>query len=112
MKISTANPKVRTITKEELAQKIKNAKPVQIVNVLGPEHYNLGFIKGSIRIPLDQLDNRWGVLDKNIEVVTYCASYDCPASGQAAEKLLTKGFKVSAYEGGINECKEAGLPIE
>lgn len=105
-------PYIRTISKEDLAQKIKNAQPVQIVNVLDPKFYNLGIIKGSKKIPLDQLDSRLRELDKNIEVVTYCASYDCPASGKAAEKLSTRGFRVSAYEGGINEWKEAGLPIE
>jgi len=112
MTTSMTNPKIMTITKEELAQKIQNAQPVQIINVLDPKFYNWGFIKGSIKIPLDQLDRRLGVLDKNIEVVTYCASYDCPASIKAAEKLLSKGFKVCAYEGGIKEWKEAGLPTE
>jgi len=109
---TSTKPNIKTITKEELAQKIKNVQPVQIVNVLDPKFYNLGFIKGSKKIPLDQLDSRLGELDKNIEVVTYCASYDCPASGQAAEKLLTKGFRVSAYEGGIKEWRVAGLPID
>jgi len=108
----TTNFEIRTITKEELAEKIKKVQPVQIVNVLDPKYYNLGFIKGSKKIPLDQLDNRWGELDKNIEVVTYCASYDCPASRQAAEKLSAKGFKVSAYEGGIKEWLVAGLPTD
>jgi len=112
MTMQTTNPKIKTITKEELAQKIKNVQPVQIVNVLDPKHYYMGLIKGSKKIPLDQLDKRWGELDKNIEVVTYCASYDCPASGQAAEKLTAQGFRVSAYEGGIKEWKEAGLPTE
>jgi len=112
MKTTTANPKIRTILKEELAQKIRNAEPIQIVNVLDPEHYNLGSIKGSRKIPLDQLKNHLQELDKNIEVVTYCASYDCPASGKAAEKLSSWGFRVRAYEGGIKEWKEAGLPTE
>jgi rhodanese-related sulfurtransferase len=112
MTVHMTNPKIRTITKEELAQKIENVQPVQIVNVLDPKYYHLGFIKGSKRIPLDQLDKRLAELDKNLEVVTYCASYDCPASGQAAEKLLNKGFRVSVYEGGIKEWLEAGLPTD
>ena len=92
--------------------KIKNNDGVQIVNVLSPEHYGKGFIKGSKKIPLEQLDSRLGELDKTKEVVTYCASSECSASMKAAEKLAAKGFKVKAYEGGIKEWSEAGLPTD
>ena len=112
MATSMKKPRFKTVTKEDVLEKMEHAEPVQIVNVLAPEHYHLGVIKGSIRIPLNELDSRWGELDKNIEVITYCASYDCPASSQAAEKLANKGFKANAYEGGIKEWKEAGLPLE
>ena len=112
MKNSRTQLHVDTITKEELAAKIKNNKQIQIVNVLSPEHYNLGSIKGSRKIPLTELDKRFNELDKKKEIITYCASYDCPASGQAAEKLASLGFNVRAYEGGIKEWKQAGLPTE
>ena len=102
---------VQTISKDQLLAKIKNNDGVQIVNVLSPEHYGKGFIKGSKKIPLEQLDSRLGELDKTKEVVTYCASSECSASMKAAEKLAAKGFKVKAYEGGIKEWSEAGLPI-
>lgn len=72
----------------------------------------LGLIQGSRKIPLAELDQRVGELDKARDVVTYCASDQCNASKQAAEKLVAQGFKVRAYEGGIKEWKEAGLPLE
>ena len=112
MTIPMTKSKVATIIKEELIQRIKNGPPVQIINVLDPKDYELGFIKGSLKIPLDQLERRSYELDKKIDVVTYCAGYDCPASGKAAEKLSAQGFRVFAYEGGIKEWKEAGLPTE
>ncbi len=102
---------VETITKEELLKKMKEGK-VQVVNVLDPEWYKLGIIKGSKKIPLDQLEKRLSELDKSGEVVTYCANTQCTASSEAAKKLAKKGFKVRAYEGGIKEWKEADLPIE
>jgi len=34
------------------------------------------------------------------------------ATKKAAEKLVAKGFKVKAYEGGIKEWSEAGLPTD
>ncbi len=103
---------VKTITQQELSGKLVNGEPVQVVNVLSPEQYNLGIIKGSKKIPLAELDKRVHELDKNHEVVTYCASHKCGASRQAAEKLAAMGFNVRAYEGGIKEWKEAGLPLD
>ena len=103
---------VKTITKEELSRKLATGEPVQVVNVLSPDYYKLGIIKGSKKIPLDELDGRIGELDKTKEVVTYCANYMCTASRQAARDLAAKGFNVRAYEGGIEEWKKAGLPVE
>ncbi|MCR4336243.1 MAG: rhodanese-like domain-containing protein [Candidatus Omnitrophica bacterium] len=107
------NPsQVKTISKDELIEKIEGNELIQLVNVLKPEYYNFGFIKGSMKIPVDELDQRLGELDKNREVITYCAHYECSASRRAAEKLSAAGFNARAYEGGIKEWKEAGLPIE
>jgi ArsR family transcriptional regulator len=103
---------LQTISKEELKQKIDRNEPVQIVNVLSPDSYSLGMIKGSKRIPLSELDQRQGELDKSQEVITYCAGYECSASREAATLLSTKGYNVKAYEGGIKEWKNAGLPTE
>lgn len=103
---------VKLITKEELNRKIQYEEPLQIVNVLDPEFYKFGFIKGSKRIPFHELESRLGELDRSKEVVTYCASSECNASRHAAELLAGKGFRVTAYGGGIKEWKEAGLKIE
>lgn len=103
---------IQTISKEELSGKIRRRESVQVVNVLQPEHYNLGMIKGSKKIPVAEINQRYRELDKTKEVVTYCASTDCQASREGAEKLAALGFNVRAYEGGIKEWKEAGLPTE
>ena len=107
-----AAPAVRVITKDELNKKMQAGESMQIINVLDPEKYSLGFIKGSKRIPLDKLESRLTELEKSKLIVTYCASSECNASRQAAEKLTAKGFNARAYEGGIKEWKEAGLPTE
>ncbi len=112
MKTSATNTQIKTISKETLNQQIKSSNPPQVVNVLSPEHYNLGSIKGAKKIPLEEIDQRWRELDAKREVVTFCASYECPASRKAAEKLAAYGLNVSAYEGGIKEWKAAGLPVE
>lgn len=106
------NKKCKSITKDELNKKMKAGEKIQIVNVLEQDKYNLGFIKGSKRIPLSKLETRLSELDKSKPVVTYCASNECSASKSAAEKLTAKGFDACAYEGGIKEWKSAGLPTD
>lgn len=103
---------VKSITKDALNEKIKKNETVQIVNVLDPKDYSLGLIKGSLKIPLAELEKRSSELDKAKDVVTYCADTTCTASRKAAELLAGKGFKVSAYEGGIKEWTAAKLPVE
>ena len=100
------------ITKDALNDKIKKNAAVQLINVLDPQYYTLGIIKGSLKIPLAELEKRCSELDKSKEVVTYCAGGSCDASRKAAELLAKKGFKVSAYEGGIKEWAAAKLPVE
>ncbi len=103
---------VRTISKEDLADRLTRNDGVQLVNVLEPEHYDLGMIRGSMRIPVSQIDQRMSELDQSVDVITYCANRNCPASRQAAERLAQSGYNVRAYEGGIQEWTAAGLPTE
>lgn len=101
-----------TITQEQLSEIMARRDPVQVVNVLDPQWYSLGVIKGSKKIPLAELERRLGELDQKIPVVTYCANYECSASSDAAKLLAKHGYQVKAYEGGIKEWTAAGLPVE
>lgn len=103
---------VEHISMNELAQKMNEGEFTQVVNVLEPNFYNLGSIKGSLHIPASELANRVNELDKKQEVVTYCAGQQCDASDRAAEELAALGFNVKCYKGGIEEWKDAGLPTE
>lgn len=107
-----AKSKIETISKEELTEKMEQGEEIQIVNVLEPRHYGLGSIQGSLHIPVAEIDERLDELDPDFEIITYCAGGDCHASLEGAQKLAEKGFKVRAYEGGIEEWKQAGLPLE
>lgn len=103
---------MNTITREELTSKI-GSPWLQLVNVLAPESYAKIHISGSVSMPRQELENgRWKELDSSKQVVVYCSSYQCDASKAAAQFLEEKGFDVSAYEGGIKEWAEAGLPTE
>jgi rhodanese-related sulfurtransferase len=105
-----AQAPVKIVTKDELKRRMDKHDKFQLVNVLDASGYALGVIKGSLKIPLAELDKRAGELDKAQDVVTYCADSTCDASKAAAQLLAGKGFKVSAYEGGAKEWKAAGLP--
>ncbi len=103
---------VQTVSKEELAAKVRQGAPVQIVNVLERDKDSLGLIRASIRIPLSSLPTRAAELDPSKPVITYCAGPQCPASRKAAELLADRGFDVRAYEGGLQEWTQAGLPTD
>ena len=108
----TSKTEVKIVAKEDLKRMMDKHQKVQIVNVLDAAGYALGVIKGSIKIPLAELDKRFTELDKAQDVVTYCADSSCEASKKAAAMLSAKGFTVSAYEGGAREWKASGLPLE
>ncbi|MBI1859979.1 MAG: rhodanese-like domain-containing protein [Deltaproteobacteria bacterium] len=103
---------VKAISRLDLIDRMNRDKNLQIVNVLDPKYYNLGFIHGSLKIPVAEIEKRAGELDKSREVVTYCSGYQCDASRKGAEKLSQLGFNAVAYEGGIQEWKESGFPVE
>ena len=104
--------KAKVITTDALNDKIMKGESFQLLNVLDPQYYELGVIKGSMKIPLAELEKRFSELDESKEIVTYCADTSCSASRKAAEVLAEKGFKASAYVGGIKEWTAARLPIE
>jgi rhodanese-related sulfurtransferase len=103
---------MNTISKEELSAKL-GAPQLIVVNVLAPIAYEKIHIRGSISIPRKELEGgRWKELDAAKEIVVHCSSYECEASREAAKFLESKGFNVSAYEGGLKEWAEADLPTE
>ncbi|HZW61847.1 MAG TPA: rhodanese-like domain-containing protein [Candidatus Babeliales bacterium] len=85
-----------------------------VVNVLDKAMYDDCHIKGSIQIPLEEVERFAASLDpEKAEVVVYCSNYMCTSSEYAVKKFLALGFKhVWAYEGGMAEWYQLGLPVE
>ncbi|MDG6990171.1 MAG: rhodanese-like domain-containing protein [Nitrososphaerota archaeon] len=103
---------MKSIGRNELASKL-GSPGVVVVNVLAAGAYEKIRIRGSISIPRNELEQgRWRELDRSKEVVVHCSSYECEASRMAAKFLEEKGFDVKAYEGGIKDWVEAGLPTD
>lgn len=86
---------------------------MKVINVLSPYYYQDCHIKDSINIPLESLAEAGKTLDKNEEIILYCAHYQCPASKKAWHILNELGFtNIKAYEGGIVEWYQRGYPID
>lgn len=91
--------------KEDQEQK----RTLYVINVLDKESYDDCNIAGSISVPFKDVESFAKNVDRNAEMVLYCANYMCTASGVAAQKLKEMGFeKVSAYEGGTAEWYQLG----
>ena len=69
----------------------------QIVDVRSPGEFSTGHIRGSVNIPLQQLQHKLKKLDKKKPVITCCASGMRSAS--AKSMLLSKGLK-EVHNGG------------
>ena len=72
-------------------------------------------IPGSCRVPVDTIGREATEAQsaKGEEIIVYCGGPKCPQSLQAAQKLRDLGYtNVRAYEGGLEEWKNAGNKIE
>ena len=86
---------------------------LMVVNVLNADQYRDCHIKGSINVPFNDLERFAQRLAPETELVFYCSNYRCSGSGAAAKLFQSKGFKkVWAYEAGMAEWYQRGLPSE
>lgn len=74
---------------------VKNG--AQIIDVRSRGEYASGHIKGSINIPLNELENQFKKIKKDVPVITCCASGMRSASAKGI--LLNRGIK-EVYNGG------------
>lgn len=85
------------------------------METLAPEHFKTVHLPGAVNAPVERIEELALQLapDKNAEIVTYCASVECHASAQAAQKLIELGYtNVRHYAGGKKDWIAAGFPTE
>lgn len=98
---------MHTVTKSQLEQWIDSKQDMLLIDVLPKESFKKQHLPGSINIPiknnpsfLPDVQSRGKSQDQLI--VVYCASTQCDASAQAAEKLENAGFtNVYRFEEGL-----------
>jgi rhodanese-related sulfurtransferase len=98
----------REVSREE-AQKLVE-EGAQLVDVRADHEWEAGRIAGAKHVPLAELDERTGELDKDRPVVLYCRGGT--RSTMATDALAEAGFEAAKLTEGIVGWDEDGLPLE
>lgn len=103
------------IDTEELRVRLASAAPPLLAEILSPQHFATGHLPGAVNLPLATFDEAVGLLllDRDAEVVVYCASHTCRNSSIAERKLRALGYRqVRVYSGGKAAWQAAGHALE
>lgn len=99
---------VPSLTPQQLNEKLAN---VHVVDIRLPSLYETGMIKGSQKIPLGDLSQRFGDIPKGKEVVLVDHAGQQVLVGGLF--LKSKGYgQVSRLQGGLRAWTDAKLPLE
>lgn len=96
----------------ELNRLIEQQKQqIVVVDVRETEDYEKGHMPGAINLPKDQWSTFKGLV-KEKQNILYCYSEVCHLAATAAVEFARAGFPVMELQGGWDEWKEYGMPIE
>ncbi len=82
----------------------------QLVDVRAEHEWEAGRIAGASHLPLDELAERAGEIDRERPVVVYCRGGN--RSSMATAALADAGYEASKLTEGIVGWDQAGLPLE
>jgi rhodanese-related sulfurtransferase len=108
---------MKLISRTELKGKLDRWEDLKLVFVLGEWQYRAAHIPGSLSLPcsVSLYKSREALegLERDDQIVVYCAGADCPASISAYYLLQRRGYKnVSRYAGGLLDWEGAGYLLE
>jgi len=98
---------VKEVSREEAEKLVSEG--AQLVDVRAGHEWDAGRIEGASHLPLAELSERVGELDRDRAVVLYCRGGN--RSTMAAEALSAEGFDAVKLSEGIVGWSEAGLPL-
>jgi rhodanese-related sulfurtransferase len=98
----------REVSREELKQLLDEG--AQLVDVRADHEWEMGRIEGATHLPLAELAERAGEIDRDRPVVFYCRGGN--RSTMAAEALAADGYDAVKLSEGIVGWAEADLPLE
>jgi len=96
------------ISRAELREKLDAG--AQLVDVRAGHEWEAGRIVGAVHLPLADLSERVGEIDKDRPVVFYCRGGN--RSSMAAEALIAAGYDAVKLSEGIVGWADEGLPLE
>jgi len=103
------------ISRESLRQKIESGDDFALVDALSPMSFAAAHLPGAINLTPGWVDDRARrrIPDVDTEIVVYCQSSDCDSSAMVARRLIELGYRnILRYAGGIDDWRDAGLPLE
>ena len=98
----------KEVSREEAQQLVEDG--AQLIDVRADHEWEAGRIAGATQLPLAELAERTGEIDKDRPVVLYCRGGT--RSTMAADALVAAGFDAAKLSEGIVGWDEAGLPLE
>ena len=99
---------IREVTREEAWKLVEDG--AQLVDVRADHEWEMGRIAGAKHVPLAELAERAGEIDKDRPVVLYCRGGN--RSTMATEALAAEGYEAAKLSEGIVGWAGAGLPLE
>jgi hydroxyacylglutathione hydrolase len=101
---------IPSLTPADVAEQVRSNDKV-ILDVRGEGEYRAGHIRGSLNLPLGELEQRIGEIPRDRQVIVHCQT---GARGAIAASLLrARGFPdVRQFPGGFAAWRAAGQPVE
>ena len=96
------------VSRDEAQKLIEDG--AQVIDVRTDHEWDVGRIAGATHLPLDELAQRAGEIDKERPVLLYCRGGN--RSTMAATALADAGYDAAKLSEGIVGWAEAGLPID
>ncbi len=97
----------REVTRDEAQKLVEDG--AQLVDVRADHEWEAGYIEGAKHLPLAELAERTGEIDKERPVVLYCRGGN--RSTMATDALADAGYNAVKLGEGIVGWSEAGLPL-
>jgi rhodanese-related sulfurtransferase len=90
-------------------QVVERLADVQLIDVRELDEWEAGRIEGARHIPMSELGDRLGEIDKDRPLVAVCRSG--ARSGRVVDVLRSRGYDAENLEGGMQAWEQAGLPF-
>jgi len=100
-----------TITREELADRLRGADVV-VLDVRPSPEYHAGHIRGAVSAPIEHLERRLADLPTDKHIVAYCRGPYCVYADDAVRLMHHRGYSAARLDDGFPEWLHARLPVE